>query len=55
MKGLKKNSILLLLITFVVLFFVVKDDIIPWYDEKGILFIGIQEFLLDEKTTEGWL
>ncbi len=26
MKGLKKNSILLLLITFVVLFFVVKDD-----------------------------
>ena len=31
---------------------VVKDDIIPWYDEKGIFFIGIQEFLLDEKTTE---
>ena len=27
---------------------VVKDGIIPWYDEKGILYIGIEEFLLDE-------
>ena len=26
---------------------VVKDEIIPWYDEKGILYIGIEEFLLD--------
>lgn len=26
---------------------VVKDGIIPWYDEKGILYIGIEEFLLD--------
>lgn len=25
---------------------VVKDDIIPWTDESGILYIGIQEFLL---------
>ena len=27
---------------------VVKDDIIPWHDEKGILYIGIEQFLLDE-------
>lgn len=27
---------------------VVRDDIIPWHDEKGILYIGIEEFLLDE-------
>ncbi|MGN0484006.1 MAG: hypothetical protein ACI4HI_10690 [Lachnospiraceae bacterium] len=27
---------------------VVKDDIIPWHDEKGILYVGIEEFLLDE-------
>ena len=27
---------------------VVKDNIIPWHDEKGILYIGIQQFLLDE-------
>ena len=26
----------------------VKDDIIPWYDEKGVLYIGIEQFLLDE-------
>jgi len=26
---------------------VVKDDIIPWKDEQGILYIGIQEFLLN--------
>ena len=25
---------------------VVKDDVIPWTDESGILYIGIQEFLL---------
>lgn len=25
---------------------VVKDDVIPWTDEYGILYIGIQEFLL---------
>ncbi|MCL1917671.1 MAG: ATP-binding protein [Peptococcaceae bacterium] len=29
---------------------VVKDDIIPWHDEKGILYIGIKQFLLDEGT-----
>lgn len=27
---------------------VVKDNINPWYDEKGILYIGIEDFLLDE-------
>ncbi len=27
---------------------VVKDDIIPWHDEKGILYVGIEQFLLDE-------
>ena len=27
---------------------VVRDNIIPWHDEKGILYIGIEEFLLDE-------
>ena len=32
---------------------IVKDDIIPWNDEKGILFIGIQEFLLNENALEG--
>jgi len=26
---------------------VVKEDIIPWTDETGILYIGIQEFLLE--------
>lgn len=28
---------------------VVKDDIIPWNDDKGIMYIGIEQFLLDEK------
>ena len=27
---------------------VVKDDIIPWHDEKGVLYIGIEQLLLDE-------
>ncbi len=27
---------------------VVRDNIIPWHDVKGILYIGIEEFLLDE-------
>lgn len=26
---------------------VVRDDIIPWHDEKGILFIGIEQFLMN--------
>lgn len=28
---------------------VVKDDIEPWKDEKGIQYIGIEQFLLDDK------
>lgn len=31
---------------------VVKDDIIPWHDEQGILYIGIQQFLLDEQAID---
>lgn len=27
---------------------VVRDDILPWHDEQGILYIGIEQFLLDE-------
>ncbi|MHB8963630.1 MAG: ATP-binding protein [Saccharofermentanales bacterium] len=27
---------------------VVKDRIVPWHDEKGILYIGIEQFLLDD-------
>ncbi len=26
---------------------VVKDNIIPWYDENGIMYVGIEKFLLD--------
>ncbi len=31
---------------------VVKDNIIPWHDEKGILYIGIEKFLLEEASME---
>lgn len=31
---------------------VVKDDIIPWHDEQGILYVGIERFLLDERSLE---
>lgn len=31
---------------------IVKDDIIPWHDEKGILYIGVQEFLLNENAID---
>ncbi len=27
---------------------IVKDDVIPWYDENGIFYIGIENFLLNE-------
>lgn len=27
---------------------VVKDNIIPWHDDKGILYLGIEKFLLDD-------
>jgi predicted AAA+ superfamily ATPase len=28
---------------------IVKDDIIPWHDEYGILYLGIERFLLDRE------
>ena len=31
---------------------VVKDDIIPWYDERGVLYLGIERFLLDDSALE---
>ena len=31
---------------------VVKDDIIPWHDENGVLYIGIRQFLLDENAMD---
>ena len=31
---------------------IVKDNIIPWHDENGILYLGIEEFLLNEKALE---
>jgi len=27
---------------------VVKEDIVPWHDESGILYMGVEQFLLDE-------
>ena len=27
---------------------VVKDDIIPWHDDKGVYYIGVEKFLLNE-------
>lgn len=27
---------------------IVKDNIIPWHDENGIFYIGIEQFLLNE-------
>lgn len=27
---------------------VIKDDILPWYDDRGVLYIGIEKFLLDK-------
>lgn len=32
---------------------VVKDNIIPWHDENGILYVGIEKFLLDPKMIDG--
>lgn len=31
---------------------VVKDNIIPWNDDDGILYIGIEQFLLDENAMD---
>lgn len=29
---------------------VIKDNIIPWHDDDGIYYIGIEKFLLGEET-----
>ncbi|MBR6027558.1 MAG: ATP-binding protein [Clostridia bacterium] len=31
---------------------IVKDDILPWRDEKGIVYMGIEQFLLDESAID---
>ena len=31
---------------------VVKENIIPWYDENGILYIGIEKFILDKNAID---
>lgn len=31
---------------------IVKDNIVPWHDEKGILYMGVEEFLLNEHSLE---
>ena len=31
---------------------VIKDDIFPWHDEKGVYYIGIEQFLLDESVMD---
>lgn len=31
---------------------VVKDNILPWHDDDGFLYIGIEQFLLDESALD---
>lgn len=31
---------------------IVKDKIIPWHDEQGILYIGIEQFLLEASSLD---
>ncbi len=31
---------------------IVKENIIPWHDEKGVLYIGIEQFLLEENAID---
>lgn len=31
---------------------VVKDDVIPWHDENGVLYIGIEQFLLEKSAMD---
>lgn len=31
---------------------VVRENITPWYDENGIRYIGVEDFLLDEKSLD---
>ena len=33
---------------------VVKDNIIPWHDDDGILYIGIEQLSLDENAMDMW-
>lgn len=32
---------------------VVKENVVPWHDEKGILYLGIEEFLLNPGAIDG--
>ncbi len=32
---------------------VVRDPIVPWHDDKGILYVGVERFLLDERAIDG--
>ena len=31
---------------------VVRDDIVPWHDERGILYVGLERFLLDDRAMD---
>ena len=31
---------------------VVREDIVPWHDEQGVLYVGVEQFLLDERAME---
>lgn len=31
---------------------VVRDNIMPWHDDNGILYIGIEDFLLDPESLD---
>lgn len=31
---------------------IIRDDIIPWHDEQGILYLGIEQFLLEDNAID---
>ena len=31
---------------------IISDDIIPWHDEKGILYLGVRQFLLEDSAMD---
>ena len=31
---------------------IVREDIIPYHDENGILYVGVEQFLLEENAME---
>lgn len=31
---------------------VMREDIVPWHDENGVLYIGVEQFLLDENAMD---